>query len=292
MPDPKAPHAPAHAKPEPPPVRPPKPEYEAPPSGLGTFNLGTIPASVTPPRSWRRAAWFAIFTAVTVMVGLMFASVALITRPVDRVEMIDSLPGYGSRSLRIVELPDQRTDRRAAQRGSSSRSSTSSTTSPTSSSGPPEQADSEAAPTTGGTPSTTQTPSGMPSEPGEAPPSTTTSQPEPSRTTVVAPVRPGRTNPDAMGDRTVRYFSLVAEEPAAAHQMTSGDLRDEGTGGIEARYGDVRSIEVREVTIDPTWSTTRSRLTIVYEDGTVITEERELTFSYGDDPKISQDRQV
>src|SRR5437867_283497 len=50
---------------------------ELPTTGLRTFNLGTIPASVTPPRTWRRAAAFAVGTAMLVLLGLGYAAVTL-----------------------------------------------------------------------------------------------------------------------------------------------------------------------------------------------------------------------
>src|SRR5882672_1887560 len=54
---------------------------ETPPTGLRKFNLGTIPASVTPPRTWRRAAAFAIGTAVLVVLGLGLAAFTLVGNP-------------------------------------------------------------------------------------------------------------------------------------------------------------------------------------------------------------------
>jgi hypothetical protein len=56
---------------------------ETPPTGLRKFNLGTIPASVTPPGTWRRAAWFAVGTAVFVVLALGFAAFRLVGPPPD-----------------------------------------------------------------------------------------------------------------------------------------------------------------------------------------------------------------
>jgi hypothetical protein len=50
------------------------PLYAMPPTGLLTFQLGTVPASVTPPRSWRGAAWFAGAAALTAAAGIAFAT--------------------------------------------------------------------------------------------------------------------------------------------------------------------------------------------------------------------------
>ncbi|MEO6086714.1 MAG: hypothetical protein ABIQ18_26730, partial [Umezawaea sp.] len=42
-------------------------------SGLRTFNIGLVPASVTPPRTWKRAAWFAVVSSAGVLIGLAVA---------------------------------------------------------------------------------------------------------------------------------------------------------------------------------------------------------------------------
>ncbi|MDR7302572.1 hypothetical protein [Haloactinomyces albus] len=47
------------------------------PSGLYKFDLGMVPASVTPPPSWRRAAWFAVASSAATLGGLMFATAAM-----------------------------------------------------------------------------------------------------------------------------------------------------------------------------------------------------------------------
>jgi hypothetical protein len=92
-----------------------------------------------------------------------------------------------------------------------------------------------------------------------------------------------------MGDRTEEYYAQVVRHPETAYRLTAGPMHAEGPEGIEARYADVESIEVKDITIDPNWSFTRSTLVIVRKDGTRTTVRRELTFSHGSDPKITSD---
>ncbi|MCA1655277.1 MAG: hypothetical protein LC635_02215, partial [Pseudonocardiaceae bacterium] len=97
-------------------------------SGLRKFDLGTVPASVTPPRSWRRAAWFAVGTSAAVVLGLAVASAELMGRPVEG-PMIDALPAYPTGPLTLEKLPNQQTttdstDRTRSRRPSTSRSGT------------------------------------------------------------------------------------------------------------------------------------------------------------------------
>jgi len=70
-------------------------EWLEPPTGLRKFNLGTIPASVTPPRTWRRAAWFAGGTAAFVACALGLAAIAL-NGHTRRGNTIEALPGQPS----------------------------------------------------------------------------------------------------------------------------------------------------------------------------------------------------
>jgi len=97
------------------------------------------------------------------------------------------------------------------------------------------------------------------------------------------------TDPQAMGDRTEQYFELVTTDPAAAHEMTTGGMAREGQEGIEARYGNVRRVEVQDITIDRDQAITTSTVKIVREDGTTTIEHRQLTFTWGGDPKITDD---
>lgn len=118
--------------------------------------------------------------------------------------------------------------------------------------------------------------------------STSTTLSNPTRRTVgPAPVTP--TDPQAMGDRTEQYFRLVTSDPAGAHAMTTGGMAREGTQGIEARYTGVRRVVVQDITIDRNEAITTSKIKVVHEDGTETIETRRLTFTWGGDPKITED---
>ncbi|GAB1508571.1 hypothetical protein [Actinophytocola sp. KF-1] len=257
---------------------------ETPATGLRKFDLGTVPASVTPPRSWRKAAWFAVGTSAAVVLGLTIATSELMGRPVSDETLIDALPAYPTGPLTLAELPhhDETSDAPSTDRPTTStRHSTSATPSATTE-------DSPARDTVIG--STTGEVSVVPTEPTSEDTTTTSSATPapPVRETVGdAPVTP--TDPQKMGDRTEEYFALVTEDPAAAHALTTGGMAREGEEGIEARYGDVERIEVQEITIDRGKSETTSRMKVVHKDGTATIEERRLTFTWGGDPKIAAD---
>jgi len=258
---------------------------DTPATGLRKFDLGNVPASVTPPRSWRRAAWFAVGTSAAVVLGLTVAAGELMGRPVSDSELIDALPAYPTGPLTLEELPNQ-TDTTTHTPSPGKRTSTPKQAPPTPASQGEPPKDTVSGPsgggTSGGTP-TTDAPS------PDEPPSTDTTTPRPPvRETVgAAPVMP--TDPQAMGDRTEQYFELVTTDPAAAHEMTTGGMAREGQEGIEARYGNVRRVEVQDITIDRDQAITTSTVKIVREDGTTTIEHRQLTFTWGGDPKITDD---
>lgn len=271
-----------------PPVHPADPEEEtdvlpviaglfpdAPATGLAKFDLGSIPASVTPPRSWRHAAWFAVAATLLVMVGLTYAAVTLVTDP-RKPEVVDALPGLPSYPGLPLELPGDAvmSERPPAPAPSSA---------PTTTSAKPSDRQQLTAPPPG---KTTQVPA-VPAPTTAAP--TTTAAPSPTRTTVQTPVLVGPVaDPDKIGDRTETYFAQVTQDPDAAYSMTTGQARYDGQEELERRYADVSRIEVQRMTIDANRSKTFSTLRLIRKDGSVITEERELVFTYSSDPKITK----
>jgi hypothetical protein len=251
---------------------------DTPPSGLRKFDLGTVPASVTPPRSWRRAAWFAVGTSAAVVLGLAVASAELMGRPVDG-SYIDALPAYPSGPMTLAKLPNQQTTVTPGTSHTNKRRPPASQSRPvsTAQSDPPRD-------TVMGNTTDSQSGTSVSSEGG----STTTTPAEPTRMTVgEAPVTP--TDPQAMGDRTEEYFKLVTSDPAAAHAMTTGGMAREGEEGIAARYGGAERVEVQDITIDRGQGVTTSTVKVIHEDGSETIEERRLTFTWGDDPKITED---
>jgi len=254
-------------------------------TGLRKFDLGNVPASVTPPRSWRRAAWFAVGTSAAVVLGLTVAAAEFMGRPVSDNTIIDALPEYPPGPLTLEKLPDHDATNTAPGRPTTSSHGRTPSESPDASSQqePPPRDTVTGDTTTGGTTTVGTTTGDAPSQ------GTTTTTPDaPSRRTVgPAPIAP--TDPQEMGDRTVEYFRLVTSDPEAAHTMTTGDMAREGTEGIEARYGDVERVEVQDITIDRNQATTTSTVRIVREDGTETVERRRLTFTWGGDPKITDD---
>lgn len=261
-------HAPAHARPEP------EVPAEITVPGLRKFDLGSIPASVTPPRSWRRAAWFAVGASMLVVFGLIFAASTLMGRSRNP-GGIDALPGFPSMPL-LLETPSE--------------TGVGSTPKPTSSKRPPDQQQQRSSlmsspprrPAASGT--TTVTPVTPSSErpTSEAPP------PPPVRETT-PPRMFALNDPKEIGDRTEAYYKQVTTNPSAAYKMTTGDMYLQGEDAFKRRYAGIRSVQVRRMSIDPNQGTTVSEVKITKTDGSTITEVRKLRFTSGSNPKISSE---
>lgn len=250
---------------------------DAPATGLAKFDLGSIPASVTPPRTWRHAAWFAVAASILVLLGLTYAAVTLVTNP-RQPEIVDALPGLPSYPGLPLELPGALMSEQPAEPAPSSAPPT------TTASAKPTDRQQLTAPAPGKTTRSTAAPAPTTAAPTAAP------APSPTRTTVQTPVLVGPVaDPDKIGDRTETYFAQVTQDPDAAYSMTTGQARYDGQEELERRYAEVSRIEVQRITIDANRSKTFSTLRLIRKDGSVITEERELVFTYGSDPKITSD---
>lgn len=257
--------------------------------GLSTFDLGSVPASVTPPKTWRKAAWFAAASSALVVVGLLFAGSFLVGKPAPAQQSQGGWPGYrGGSPLTNEGLaghPSTPPEGGAAGKPSDSetdsstrddRSSANSGTSTDSDGG-----DGGSRPDTGG-PVTTGPSAPTSSERPQKPPI----QPA-DRTTTPMPWYASQPDAETMGDNSEIFLNAVTTDPQEASSVTSGGLREEGAEGLRDRYADVAYFEVKKVSIDQRRGVTVNSVEVTHIDGTKTMEQRTLTF--GDDDKIVDD---
>jgi hypothetical protein len=234
--------------------------------GLRKFNIGLVPASVTPPRTWKRAAWFAVVSSVLVLVGLSVAAAKLVGGG-GEVETV-GLPGYPSDVPLISTLPT----------GGTSPSATSGTKPSAANTGrgaPVPATGVSGEPGTGGRGSATNT---KPSGPAA-----------PVITTVPvtnAPVVDGST----IAQQTEHFYREMTTNADTALAMTTDTVRSNAGALLEGRLADISLIEVKEIVVDPSKGLTVSLLQVTKKDGSVSTEKRELSFTLGDLPLINGER--
>ncbi|WP_186382773.1 hypothetical protein, partial [Amycolatopsis rhizosphaerae] len=266
--------------------------YVAPPeTGLSTFDLGSVPASVTPPRSWRRAAWFATASSGGVVVALLFAGSALVGKPAPEQASGGWVPGLGGGLPTVAgEQLGPGPLARYSGPGTNSSSTLSTQLDPSrSSSGPAavrdtgestSAADSDAAPR----------PS-APSDPAGSAPLVTSVPPKPAPTPAPYDSDPfqlslQQADPGTLARTSQRYLDSVTANPAQAHELTTGELRDEGTEGLAEKYSEVAYFEVEHIQVHQYDGRTVCTVKTVHKNGRQTVEQRTLTF---DGTKISSD---
>ncbi|MGW6931230.1 hypothetical protein ACWGE0_14300 [Lentzea sp. NPDC054927] len=231
--------------------------------GLRKFNIGLVPASVTPPRTWKRAAWFAVVSSVLVLVALSVAAAKLVGGG-GAVETV-GLPGYPSDVPIISALPT----------GGTSPSATGTKPSAANTGRGAPVPGTSATPGTSGQASAT---SAKPS--GTAPPVITTVP------VTQAPVVDG----SKIAQQTEHFYKAMATNADTALAMTTDTVRSNADALLEGRVADISLIEVKEIVVDPSKGLTVSLLQVTKKDGSVSTEKRELSFTVGDLPLINGER--
>lgn len=247
------------------------------PIGLFMFNLGSIPASVTPPRSWRRATWFTVVAGIAVLAGLLTVGTVLVG-PIQPTGRIDSAPYFpGGTPLAAIGGPDSDrdtgTDAPRSTPGASPIRLVTNTDTVVRVSVPTATIPANPA---------TSSPAGPP-RPANALPTFGTL---PVITTLTSPGDPV-VDPAKLIKRTRTFFAEVTTNAQAAAALTSGTAAGDTTAIIHRKYGGISTIQVRSISLDPTSGLTVCVLRVVDKDGTTQTQQARLQFTLTDDPKIT-----
>lgn len=268
--------------------------------GLGKFDLGSVPASVTPPKTWRKAAWFATGASGAVVVGLLFAGTFLVGGPTTTTDALGGgWPGRQNGGNPLI-LPDPSLGQQGGTGGAGGDPQDSSSSGGGRSGTRDDAPDTHPQNAVGSETSEDESPTDSSSSGDSSDPVTTGPTSTPARPPAKPPVTPAQretsptnvfyeTSPDpkAMGDNTEKFFNNVTTDPSEASAVTTGDLKQEGSQGLRQRYANVAYFEVKKVEIDPDNNTTVNTLEVTHTDGTKTVEQRTLTF--GDDEKIADD---
>ncbi|QUQ70724.1 hypothetical protein [Kutzneria sp. CA-103260] len=241
------------------------PVLDTDPVGLRKFDIGTVPASVTPPRTWRRAAWFTVGSSAAALIALVVVG-TLLVGPSRMRTQIESFPGNPFQ----VPLPTT-TDvpTRLLPPGAPSEvAATGTSPALTPAAG-------------GGSPTATSGPHGGP----------THTTPQPTITTVTGATSPV-VDPGKIAQQTQHFFAAVTSNVGEAYQLTSGALKANGEAALQQRYQDVASVQVQGITIDPGKGITINTVLVTRKDGSTNSEQHVLAFTPGTLPLISEDTPV
>lgn len=234
--------------------------------GLYKFNLGRVPASVTPPTTWRRAAWFTIISSVGAL-GVLLYIASLVTVPAQPGQL--ALPQSSRSSAHSTLITDIGTA--------------------TSANGPTPEA-------TPPTPATTVSPSPRPSRtsgtivaapptPEQTRPSQETTRPSPVLTppppkiVILNNRGPARIDVDRTVEVALSYLRGLSDEaPRHSYSLTGGALRAAGYESFALRWCDITSITVTELRVDRSSATVVALSRVSHRDGTVDDHAQRLTF--------------
>ncbi|WP_433265654.1 hypothetical protein ACQPZF_38555 [Actinosynnema sp. CS-041913] len=240
--------------------------------GLRNFNIGLVPASVTPPVTWQRAAWFAVLSSAAVLIGLAFAASKLVGTNAPDEEL--GMPGYPTTAPILTgfatsPVPSHRQDAVVGRPdGTPVQRSEAVLSTAHLLPGPPQPA--ALAPEVGTTPDA-------------PPPPTVTTVPNSAR-----PVVDGA----ALAAMTEWFYEDAAFDPATALELVADPFRVDVEALLAKRFAEVALIRVTEISVDPANGVTVSTLHVTMKDGTTTTEKRELFFTTTDDPLITAERPV
>ncbi|GAA4000158.1 hypothetical protein GCM10022247_20650 [Allokutzneria multivorans] len=232
--------------------------------GLRKLDLGMVPASVTPPATWKRAAWFAGLSSATVLVVLVAAAVTLVG-PKDVFDRINALPAYPSELMLVTTTTSAPAKAEQGARSGARPSGGQGATGQEGSGGGPRR-------TTGSPAETTS--------PGTGTPTTTTSSMTTPPVTTIPSFGPELIPVSQLTENTVRFFSAVANDVEKAFADLAGpELKKEGLTTFQKRFSSMEDrLEFKGIRVDPARGVTTSVIEIREKDGRIVVQERELRF--------------
>ncbi|SDN12762.1 hypothetical protein [Allokutzneria albata] len=244
--------------------------------GLRKLDLGMVPASVTPPPTWKRAAWFAGLSSAIVLVVLVTVAVTLVG-PKDVFDRINALPAYPSELMLVTTTAAPTRSEQGSRTGAR----------PTDVPGAAGQDG------TGGGPRRTTGASTGASSPSSTTPTPTSSMTTPPITTVpsfgpeLIPVR-------QLTESTVRFFSAVSNDIEKAFaDLVGPELKKEGLPSFEKRFGSMADrLEFKAMRVDPVRGVTTSVIEVRDAEGRILVQERELRFVPDAAPLVNAERLV
>lgn len=238
------------------------------PVGLRKFDIGTVPASVTPPRTWKKAAWFSVGSSAAVLIGLLVVA-AFMVGPSRLRTQIESFPGQA------WQVPLPTTTASTPRHGLPGEPSSVAARTDTTGNGTRPGAGPSAVISTGGA---SHLPTAVPTG-TFTPPITTVSNP-------AGPV----VDPTKIAQQTQHFFAAINNNVTEAYGLTSGALKADGEAALQKRYADAASVQLKGITVDPGKALTINTVLITKKDGSTVTEQHVLKFSADDLPLITDDR--
>ncbi|MEU6129311.1 hypothetical protein ABZ805_09080 [Saccharopolyspora sp. NPDC047091] len=259
--------------------------------GLHKFDLGMVPASVTPPRSSRRAAWFAVLSAGAVLSGLLLIATTLVS-PTTSIDALQ-LPRMPRATQFPAPAPEPHARHPHTQRpdaladrvpgpGIAPPPGPAQPEAPGAADLPPAPAPEHGAP--GPVPGAGDYPAPV----DEAPEAAPQAPPRPPAPVTYRDELLSFADPQLVAARSADYFGAISSHDlAGAYAGTTGRLRAAGFDAFAERYRDAAAVEV--LSVSATSASTVTTLRITGADGSVREQQRRLRFTPGANPRVYAD---
>jgi hypothetical protein len=238
-------------------------ESAAEPEPFAGIGLAAAPVSVTPPSSWRKAAWFIVAACSVVLVVLVFAAVRL-AGPDGRFGKIDAFPGLPTGGLLTPQPPSSDT--------------LAEPTSEAAEEPRPDSAEPSLGPDSG---SETALPPGDPARPGPEQPGQggggDPTEGPPSVNTAPPPEDPPIQVDELLG-ATQQFFDVLPENIEAAWQMMSPQARSHGPDKFDKHWRKFRDVQLQSTSVDVGRSTVTAVVFVTGKNGKTATQRWKLTY--------------
>jgi len=270
------------------PVAEPDPIAPQPSATLGELDLAVTPVSVTPPGTWRRAAWFAVAASCVVLIVLVFAASRLAgpESPLDRLDAFPGLPTGGLLTAQplgpqVHPGPTATTD--GARPGGTAAGATAGADGNGPGGGPAAhdgRGDQERRS------SRTGTAAPAPSEPRGA-----STPPEPTVSLLPSTGRPPVTAADLVS-ATRTFYEQLPRNVDAAWNMVGPRVKVQGFDSFRRQWGDAAEVNLQQVVVDADASSVLATVRIVPADGAERFQTFELVIRQGSSLVIDEIRPV
>jgi hypothetical protein len=264
------------------PAKPEPPE----PDGFGELDLIVTPVSVTPPRTWRRAAWFAVGASCVVLTVLVFAA-ARLAGPggTDRLDAFPGLPTGGLLTPQplgppVQPRPDTSTSQPEPRVGAGGQPASTGSNGTQGGAEHPSGGD-QGQPRGGPAAPRTTAPGSGGSDIGTAAAPTVSMLPSTGRPAVTA---------EDMVSTTRTFFATLPGDIDAAWEMVGPRVKVRGYDSFRAQWANVDDLQLQSVVVDADGSTVIATVQIVRKGGSTTVERFELTFRQSSSVQIDDFR--
>ena len=242
------------------------------PQTLGDLDLAITPVSVTPPPTWRRAAWFSVGASCVVLTVLVFAAALLAERPFDRIDAFPGLPTGGLLTAQPLGPPVHPVPAGPPGAGGDGHTALGGQPGDGQGNGGPlgsdgsDDSDGRSSPGSAG-------PTGEQAR-GDAPTA-------PMVTVMPTTGQPPPVTAEDLVAGTTRFYDQLPRNVDAAWAMVGPRVKVQGYDSFRKLWGDATEVRLQQIVVDADGSSVLATVQLVTADGVEHVQRFHLTFRKG-----------